>query len=163
MTILGQYLFDMLRIIVRHVLVSSYTLFTICTHHFFWVHGNMRQQYDAAVGDITIRPNRSLFVDFTMAFTETGVAMIVPLEKTRIKSMWIFLLPLEVNLWLVIGAFFVFTGWVVWTIEHNDNSEFKGPLAQQIGTAIWNSFLTLLFPQCTRTLSICFSHSCPSL
>ncbi|KAF8042608.1 hypothetical protein BT93_A1059 [Corymbia citriodora subsp. variegata] len=95
------------------------------------------QQYDAAVGDITITANRSLYVDFTMPFTETGAAMIVPIKTSRSTNLWIFLQPLTVDLWLVIGAFFVFTGCVVWTIEHSDNNEFKGPLAQQIGMAMW--------------------------
>ncbi|KAL3744056.1 hypothetical protein ACJRO7_013326 [Eucalyptus globulus] len=106
-----------------------------------------RQQYDAAVGDITITANRSSYVDFTMPFTETGVAMIVPIETSRSTNMWIFFKPLTVDLWLVIGAFFVFTGFEVWTIEHNDNDEFKGPLARQIGIVMWFSFSTLFFAQ----------------
>ncbi|XP_039164441.1 glutamate receptor 2.7 [Eucalyptus grandis] len=112
-----------------------------------------RQQYDAAVGDITIIANRSLYVDFTIPFTETGVAMIVPIETSRSTNMWIFIQPLTVELWLVIGTFFVFTGCVLWTIEHNDNDEFKGPLAQQIGIAIWYSFSTLVFAQREKLIS----------
>ncbi|XP_056176780.1 glutamate receptor 2.7-like [Syzygium oleosum] len=112
-----------------------------------------RQHYDAAVGDITIIANRSLYVDFTIPFTETGVAMIVPIETSRSTNMWIFLQPLTVDLWLVIGTFFVFTGWVVWTIEHNDNDEFKGPLAQQIGIVMWYSFSTLFFAQREKLIS----------
>ncbi|KAI3424502.1 uncharacterized protein J3R85_010607 [Psidium guajava] len=111
------------------------------------IHQVHLQRYDAAVGDITIRADRTWYVDFTMPFTEAGVGMIVPIDTTRSKSMWIFLQPLEVDLWLVTGAFFVFTGWVVWTIEHNDKSEFKGPLPQQIGTVMVYSFSTLVFPQ----------------
>ncbi|KAK2631801.1 hypothetical protein EUGRSUZ_L02423 [Eucalyptus grandis] len=111
------------------------------------------QQYDAAVGDITITGNRSSYVDFTMPFTETGVAMIVPIETSRSTNMWIFLQPLTVDLWLVIGAFFVFTGCVVWTIEHGDNNEFKGPRAQQIGMAMWYSFSTLFFAQREKLIS----------
>ncbi|KAF8042601.1 hypothetical protein BT93_A1056 [Corymbia citriodora subsp. variegata] len=103
------------------------------------------QQYDAAVGDITITANTSLYVDFTIPFTETEVGMIVPIETSRNPNMWIFIQPLKVDLWLVIGAFFVFTGCVTWKIEHNDNDEFKGPLAQQIGIAMWYSFSTLCF------------------
>ncbi|KAK3435462.1 hypothetical protein EUGRSUZ_C00160 [Eucalyptus grandis] len=95
-------------------------------------------QYDAAVGDITIAANRSSYVDFTMPSTETEVVMIVPIETSRGTNMWIFLQPLTVDLWLVIGASFVFTGCVVWTIEHGDNNEFKGPLAQQIGMVMCN-------------------------
>ncbi|XP_056176779.1 glutamate receptor 2.7-like [Syzygium oleosum] len=111
------------------------------------------QQYDAAVGDITITANRSLLVDFTMPFTETGVGMIVPVDTSRSTNVWIFLQPLTVDLWLVIGAFFVFTGWVVWIIEHNDNDEFKGPLAHQIGTVMWYSFSTLVFAHREKLIS----------
>ncbi|URE08206.1 hypothetical protein MUK42_04415 [Musa troglodytarum] len=35
------------------------------------------QKYDAVVGDVTIRANRSLYVDFTLPFTESGVSMVV--------------------------------------------------------------------------------------
>ncbi|KAL3744051.1 hypothetical protein ACJRO7_013321 [Eucalyptus globulus] len=111
------------------------------------------QQYDAAVGDLTITANRSSYVDFTMPFTEAGVAMIVPVETTQSTSMWIFLQPLKVDLWLAIGAFFVFTGCVVWTVEHIDNSGFKGALARQIGTVVWYSFSTLVFPQWEKLIS----------
>ncbi|KAF8042610.1 hypothetical protein BT93_A1060 [Corymbia citriodora subsp. variegata] len=111
------------------------------------------QQYDAAVGDITITANRSLYVDFTIPFTENGVRMIVPIETSRSTNMWIFIQPLTVDLWLVIGAFFVFTGCVVWKIERNDNDEFKGPLAQQIGRAMWYSFSTLFFVQREKLIS----------
>ncbi|XP_030535612.2 glutamate receptor 2.7-like [Rhodamnia argentea] len=111
------------------------------------------QQYDAAVGDITITANRSMLVDFTMPFTETGVGMIVPIETSRSTNMWIFLQPLTVDLWLAIGSFFVFTGWVVWIIEHNNNDEFKGPLAHQIGMAMWYSFSTMVFAQREKLIS----------
>ncbi|KAK3435464.1 hypothetical protein EUGRSUZ_C00162 [Eucalyptus grandis] len=111
------------------------------------------QQYDVAVGDITITGNRSSYVDFTMPFTETGVVMIVPIETSRSTNTWTFLQPLTVDLWLVIGAFFVFTGCVVWTIEHGDNNEFKGPLAQQIGMVMWYSFSTLFFAQREKLIS----------
>ncbi|KAF8033611.1 hypothetical protein BT93_C0028 [Corymbia citriodora subsp. variegata] len=111
------------------------------------------QQYDAAVGDITITANQSLYVDFTIPFTETEVGMIVPIETSRNPNMWIFIQPLKVDLWLVIGAFFVFTGCVTWKIEHNDNDEFKRPLAHQIGIAMWHSFSTPCFVQREKLIS----------
>ncbi|KAL3744057.1 hypothetical protein ACJRO7_013327 [Eucalyptus globulus] len=117
------------------------------------IHHVYLQQVDAAVGDITITANRSSYVDFTLPFTETGVAMIVPIKTSRSTNMWIFLQPLTVDLWLVICAFFVFTGCVVWKIEHGNNNEFKGPLAQQIGMAMWYSFSTLFFAQREKLIS----------
>jgi hypothetical protein len=35
-----------------------------------------QQNYDAVVGDITIVYNRSLYIDYTLPFTESGVSMI---------------------------------------------------------------------------------------
>ncbi|KAG8050145.1 hypothetical protein GUJ93_ZPchr0009g1555 [Zizania palustris] len=53
------------------------------------------QNYDIAVGDITVRYNRTLYVDFTIPYTESGVAMIVPVKENKNKNMWIFLKPLS--------------------------------------------------------------------
>lgn len=74
------------------------------------------QNFDAAVGDITITPNRSLYVDFTEPFTEVGMFMVVPNKDDR--SAWTFAKPLTTKLWLTVGAFFVYTGFVVWVLEH---------------------------------------------
>ncbi|KAJ0965671.1 hypothetical protein J5N97_026809 [Dioscorea zingiberensis] len=57
------------------------------------------QKYDAVVGDVTTTANRSMYVDFTVAFTESGVAMLVPVKESIHKSAWIFLKPLTVDLW----------------------------------------------------------------
>ena len=43
----------------------------------------MRQMFDAAVGDITIRENRFLSVDFTLPYTESGVFMLVPMKDNE--------------------------------------------------------------------------------
>ena len=103
------------------------------------------QKYDAVVGDITILANRSLYVDFTLPYTESGVRMLVPVQDRRQKTAWTFLKPLTADLWLGIGAFFVFTGFVVWCIEHRTNQEFRGPPASQIGSIFYFSFSTLVF------------------
>ncbi|CAL8090470.1 unnamed protein product [Prunus armeniaca] len=39
--------------------------------------------FDAVVGDTTFRGNRSLYVDFTMPYTESGVVMVVPVIDMR--------------------------------------------------------------------------------
>ncbi|KAK0590887.1 hypothetical protein LWI29_032832 [Acer saccharum] len=54
------------------------------------------QNYDGAVGDVTITANRSLYVDFTLPYTEVGVGMIAP--KGSNNNMWIFLKPLTTDL-----------------------------------------------------------------
>ena len=96
------------------------------------------------VGDVTVLANRWDHVDFTLPFTEAGVAMIVPNKDER-KSAWIFMKPLEKKLWITIGAFFIYTGLVVWFVEHRVNKEFRGPPHQHIGMIFWFSFSTLVF------------------
>ncbi|KAM3714497.1 hypothetical protein ACJW31_01G337000 [Castanea mollissima] len=68
------------------------------------------QVYDAVVGDTTIIANRSLYVDFTLPYAESGVSMVVLVKDDENKDLWIFLKPLSINLWLTIGAAFIFTG-----------------------------------------------------
>ncbi|XP_059626898.1 glutamate receptor 2.3-like [Cornus florida] len=103
------------------------------------------QNYDGVVGDITITANRSLYVDFTMPFTDLGAGTIARVARVGNKNMWIFLKPLDSNLWLTSAAFFILTGFVVWVIEHSVNEEFQGSAGQQIGTVFWFSFSTLVF------------------
>ncbi|KAF8021689.1 hypothetical protein BT93_G1977 [Corymbia citriodora subsp. variegata] len=102
-------------------------------------------RYDAVIGDITIRANRANFVDFTLPYTESGVSMIVPIKGDDKKSAWVFLKPLKTELWITIGAFFVYTGIVTWVLEHRVNKEFRGRPSKQIGTILWFSFSTMVF------------------
>nr|DAD27617.1 TPA_asm: hypothetical protein HUJ06_029085 [Nelumbo nucifera] len=103
------------------------------------------QNYDAVVGDTTIIANRSLYVDFTLPYTESGVSSMVPLRNYDRKKAWNFLKPLNRDLWITSGAFFIFTGFVVWLLEHRINEDFRGPINHQIGMIFWFSFSTLVF------------------
>lgn len=96
-------------------------------------------------GDVTITANRSELFDFTFPYTESGVAVVVPIKNNESKNAWIFLKPLTTGLWLTTGAFFIFTGFVVWVLEHHINAEFQGPPLQQLGMIFWFSFSTLVF------------------
>ncbi|KAK8637482.1 hypothetical protein V6N13_064901 [Hibiscus sabdariffa] len=52
------------------------------------------------------------------------------------------------------SAFFIFTGIVVWLIEHRiNNNEFQGSPSEQIGTIFWYSFSTLVFAHKEKLLS----------
>ncbi|RZS28303.1 hypothetical protein BHM03_00061875 [Ensete ventricosum] len=64
--------------------------------------------------------------------------MVVPVKDDRGRSAWIFLKPLTTELWLATGAFFIFTGLVVWVLEHRVNDSFRGP-------PLYFSFSTLVF------------------
>ncbi|PWA89371.1 Extracellular ligand-binding receptor [Artemisia annua] len=101
--------------------------------------------YDMVIGDVTILSNRSNYVDFTLPYSQSGVAILVPLKADKRKNAWIFMEPLETKLWITIGAFFIYTGFVVWVIEHRGNKEFRGPPNQQVGMIFWFSFSTLVF------------------
>ncbi|KAL6175396.1 hypothetical protein ACLB2K_052037 [Fragaria x ananassa] len=109
--------------------------------------------YDAAVGDITITANRSLYVDFTLPYTESGVSMLVPIKDKRSKNAWVFLEPLTWDLWLTTGCFFIFIGFVVWVLEHRINEDFRGPLRYQVGTSFWFAFSTMVFAHRERVVS----------
>ncbi|KAL6215323.1 hypothetical protein ACLB2K_014754 [Fragaria x ananassa] len=111
-------------------------------------------KYDAAVGDITIRANRSLHVDFTIPYTESGISMVVPTTDNNVpKSTWVFLKPFTLELWVTSGCFFIFVGFVVWVLEHRINDDFRGPPRQQMGTSLWYSFSTMVFAQRERVVS----------
>ncbi|KAK2631556.1 hypothetical protein EUGRSUZ_L02750 [Eucalyptus grandis] len=110
------------------------------------------EEYDAVVGDITIRANRTKFVDFTLPYIESGVSMIVP-TKGEGKSAWIFMKPLKTELWISIGAFFLYTGFVVWVLEHRVNKEFRGPPSNQVGMILWFSFSTMVYAHKERVVS----------
>ncbi|XP_068313004.1 glutamate receptor 2.9-like [Pyrus communis] len=111
------------------------------------------KNYDAAVGDITIRANRSLYVDFTLPYTESGVSMIVPIKDNKSKNAWVFLKPLTWGLWVTSGCSFIFIGFVVWVLEHRINEDFRGPPHHQIGTSFWFSFSTMVFAHRERVVS----------
>uniref|UniRef100_A0A0D9VLZ1 Glutamate receptor n=1 Tax=Leersia perrieri TaxID=77586 RepID=A0A0D9VLZ1_9ORYZ len=100
---------------------------------------------DVAVGDVTITAKRMEEVDFTMPFTESGWSMVVAVQRETSTSMWIFLQPLTTSLWLASLAFFCFTGFVVWLIEHRINDEFRGTPSQQFGLIFYFAFSTLVF------------------
>ncbi|KAG2635166.1 glutamate receptor 2.8-like [Panicum virgatum] len=101
--------------------------------------------FDAAVADITITANRSQHVDFTLPFMSSGIAMVVPMRDQRNTRAWAFLKPLRYDLWLVSFVFLIFTGFVVWAVEHRVNTEFRGPPFYQIGTLLYFGFSTLVF------------------
>ncbi|KAF8013322.1 hypothetical protein BT93_I1231 [Corymbia citriodora subsp. variegata] len=111
------------------------------------------QNYDAVVGDTTIIANRSLYVDFTLPYTESGGAMLVPFKDNKSKKAWVFLKPLTWDLWLTTMCFFVFIALVVWTLEHRINDDFRGPTTHQVGTSFWFSFSTMVFAQREKVLS----------
>ncbi|PRQ24198.1 putative periplasmic binding protein-like I [Rosa chinensis] len=111
------------------------------------------EKFDAVVGDTTIRTNRSLYVDFTMPYTESNVGMVVPIRDNKSKNAWIFMKPLTWGLWLTTLCFFICIAFVVWVLEHRINKDFRGPPSHQVGTSFWFSFSTMVFSHRERVVS----------
>uniref|UniRef100_A0A1J3K9Z8 Glutamate receptor n=1 Tax=Noccaea caerulescens TaxID=107243 RepID=A0A1J3K9Z8_NOCCA len=108
--------------------------------------------FDVAVGDVTIITNRTKFVDFTQPFMESGLVVVAPVKGAK-SSPWSFLKPFTVEMWAVTGAFFLFVGAIIWILEHRFNEEFRGPPRRQIITIFWFSFSTMFFSQRENTVS----------
>ncbi|XP_042019763.1 glutamate receptor 2.8-like [Salvia splendens] len=102
---------------------------------------------DVFVADITVTASRFKYIDFTFPYSESGVGIVVPIKPNGRKNAWIFMKPLTTGLWLTVGGFFVYTGFVVWVLEHRVNKAFRGPPEQQVGMIFWFSFSTLVFAQ----------------
>ncbi|KMZ65154.1 Glutamate receptor [Zostera marina] len=101
---------------------------------------------DAVVGDIAIVASRTLLVDFTQPFMDSGLVIIAPFRKINVNA-WAFLRPFSVQLWSVIGFLFLFVGLVIWILEHRVNEDFRGPPRRQITTVIWFSLSTMFQSQ----------------
>lgn len=111
------------------------------------------KKFDAVVGDITIIANRSQYVDFTLPFMESGVSMVVPIKDNNSKGALTFLNPLTSGLWFASGGFFIFTGFVVWLLEHRINEDFRGTRSNQLGTIFYFAFSTLVFAHRQQVVS----------
>jgi ionotropic glutamate receptor len=108
---------------------------------------SFEQNFDALAAATTIRANRSLYVDFTLPYTDSGVVMVVPMKDSKSRNAWIFLKPLTWDLWLTSSCSFIFIGFVIWVLEHRINDDFRGPPSHQVGTSMWFSFSTMVFAQ----------------
>ncbi|XXG71031.1 hypothetical protein AAC387_Pa07g0375 [Persea americana] len=108
-----------------------------------------RKKFDAVVGDTTIIANRSIYVDFTQPYAESGVSMIVPIQYDYVtKSRWWYTKPFKWNLWLAIFLLCGAKGFLVWLFERKDNiEEFGGEWHQQLGIIFHFSFSLLVFAQ----------------
>lgn len=94
------------------------------------------QEFDAAVGDITIVKSRTEIVDFTQPYIDSGLIIVAHTQRFR-SYVWAFLQPFTVEMWCTTGAFLIFVGTVVWLLEHRVNDDFRGPPKQQFATLIW--------------------------
>lgn len=110
--------------------------------------------YDAVVGDVTITTKRMEKVDFSQPYTESGLVVVVPVRNMH-SNEWAFLRPFSTRMWFTTLGFFVFTGLVVWMLEHKVNKDFRGHPKKQVVTILWFTFSTLYFAQREKTKSTC--------
>ncbi|KAL2459910.1 Glutamate receptor 3.2 [Abeliophyllum distichum] len=108
--------------------------------------------FDAAVGDIAIVTNRTKIVDFTQPYIDSGLVVVVPVQKLN-SSAWAFMRPFTPLMWGVTAAFFLIVGAVVWILEHRMNDEFRGPPKKQLITILWFGFSTMFFSHRENTVS----------
>ncbi|XP_021722996.1 glutamate receptor 2.6-like isoform X1 [Chenopodium quinoa] len=81
------------------------------------------QEYDGAVGDTTIRYDRSQWVDFTLPYSDTGITMMVSTKQQHHKSTGIKLMPLIKGLVSAALAFCFVSALIFWFVEfRNDKS-----------------------------------------
>ncbi|KAF3512676.1 hypothetical protein F2Q69_00007449, partial [Brassica cretica] len=102
-------------------------------------------EYDAMVADTTISANRSMYVDFSLPYTPSGIGVVVPVEESVKRSSIIFLMPLTLELWVISLLSFFIIGLVIWVLEHRVNPDFDGPVKYQISTIFWFSFSIMAF------------------
>ncbi|KAL9326015.1 hypothetical protein ACSQ67_006660 [Phaseolus vulgaris] len=79
----------------------------------------MSTESEVVVGDLTIRANRSNYVDFTVPYTGSGVKMVVPVQHGRDQNMWTFVKPFSWDLWLSIIIISTFIGLAILIMERN--------------------------------------------
>ena len=106
---------------------------------------NPWKTYDAVVGDMTILANRSRIVEFTQPFAESGLSMITPVKSREAYKAWLFMKPFTMEMWVVTGVILIYTMFIVWILEHQNNPEFQGSWKDQLGTTLWFTFSSLFF------------------
>ncbi|XP_039122464.1 glutamate receptor 3.1-like isoform X2 [Dioscorea cayenensis subsp. rotundata] len=105
-------------------------------------------EIDGVVGDYAIVTNRTLILDFTQPYIESGLVIVAPLKKLR-SNAWAFSRPFTLKLWCATGVAIVLVGVVVWILERRVNEEFRhgGNPRKQIFTIFWFGFSTMFFCQ----------------
>lgn len=107
------------------------------------------QNFDGVVGDVAIVARRCQYADFTHPYTESGLVMIVPVQKSGNKTL-LFLKPFTRAMWILVAVISIYNGFVV---ELQSNVEESLARAHRLYIAPnGNLFLVILQPaiQLTR-------------
>ncbi|KAK9284339.1 hypothetical protein L1049_023510 [Liquidambar formosana] len=106
-----------------------------------------QQTFDAAVGDVEVTADRCQLAEFSQPYVESGLVMVVPLKSYKSERPWMFMKPFTKWMWSLMAAMSLFTGFIIWSIEHGSNPDFSGRVSQQLSNILWFSFSTLYLGQ----------------
>ncbi|XP_038722930.1 glutamate receptor 2.9-like isoform X2 [Tripterygium wilfordii] len=103
------------------------------------------QTFDAVIGDVMITADKFQLIEFSQPYIESKLVMVVLKESEKPHDPFMFVKPFTNGMWLLMAAMTLFTGFIVWVIEHRKNYEFGGSSLRQLVTTLWFSFLMVVF------------------
>ncbi|KAK1416725.1 hypothetical protein QVD17_25841 [Tagetes erecta] len=123
--------------------IKSYKLIPFNRSYDEMIEAIYLKEFDAVAGDVSILAERHKYAVFTQPYTEAGLEMIVPVRSKISNEAWLFLKPFSAKMWWITAAVTLYSGFVIWLIERNDNKDLQGPIVTQIGIVLWLAFSTL--------------------
>ncbi|XVE70082.1 hypothetical protein DITRI_Ditri10aG0043300 [Diplodiscus trichospermus] len=97
---------------------------------------------DAAVGDTEIMAYRYQYAEFSQPYIESDLRMVVTEKPDKSKEQWLFMKTFTGRMWLITVAMHIFIGFVIWLIEHGENSDLN-----RFGAVLWFSITVIFFAQ----------------
>ncbi|XVF82367.1 hypothetical protein PTKIN_Ptkin16aG0041200 [Pterospermum kingtungense] len=90
--------------------------------------------FDAAAGDIVVTAKRSHLVGYSQPYAELGLVMVVKKKGIDFNNVLWFMSPFTLEMWPSMVGMTVFTGFVVWLIEHRtrNNESAEPPACRQV-------------------------------
>lgn len=107
------------------------------------------QNFDGVVGDVAIVARRCQNADFTHPYTESGLVMIVPVQKSGNKTL-LFLKPFTRAMWILVAVISIYNGFVVELQSNAPNGNlFLVILQLAIQLTRYHQFLAKMFTKST--------------
>ncbi|XP_021275360.1 glutamate receptor 2.8-like [Herrania umbratica] len=79
--------------------------------------------FDAVLGGIVITAERSHLVEFSQPYAKLGLVMVVKKKNNELKDILRFMSPFTREMWVIMAAMTVLTGFVIRVIEHRTCNE----------------------------------------
>ncbi|XVE68351.1 hypothetical protein DITRI_Ditri09bG0061200 [Diplodiscus trichospermus] len=99
-----------------------------------WRNGDENLTRERAVGDIEITAKRAHLVEYSQPYGEVRLMMVVKKKGNEFNNVLWFMSPFTREMWLSLVAMTVFTGFVIWLIEHRtwNNESADSPACSQV-------------------------------